>query len=316
MSLITNRVVNTDLDEELKSLGVAPSSHLKVLSEGSDGGAFFSGELFKSKMQDEPVEVAEVDENDPIDGRFVTEELLTRIAGLDLDDLSEDDIDALLQGLSEKELPEGDEELAGFAHEIEDILIERSSRRKKRGKARAHGKSKQRTKGARRVKKITRSGRAVSVMQCRQGFHASGGKCVKSGEAHLKKGRAARRKSPAKQSKARSYRTAKRLTTQRAKDLRSKLAASTDLADELRSLSLSENTDHGDFAETIERIGRVMDLISEWIDDVAVDEVLGESFENLTTGLYENEEDFDAAVRPTLNLIKRCLEEIEDAEGN
>ena len=59
-----------------------------------------------------------------------------------------------------------------------------------------------------------------------------------------------------------------------------------------------------------------MDLISEWIDDVAVDEVLGESFENLTTGLYENEEDFDAAVRPTLNLIKRCLEEIEDAEGN
>ena len=87
-----------------------------------------------------------------------------------------------------------------------------------------------------------------------------------------------------------------------------------DLASELRGMSLSESRNFGEYTETIERIGRVMDLISEWIDQPSVDEVLSEHYENLTDSLMESTEDFQEKVTPCLNVIKRCLEEIE--EGN
>ena len=283
MSLITNRVVNTDLDEELKALGVAPSSHLKVLSEGSDGGAFFSGELFKSKMQDEPVEVAE--EEDPLNSPYVNHTLLDRLEALDLESLPDEDLEAILEGLDRLVMN------PALTEEEAHLLEGRWAKIKK-------------TVGG-------------FMRRAQAGYHTVKGKIKKytAGESRKKKRKREIHMRGAGGAKADRYARTRGKTLARRRKRRG-LSTDTGLADELRSLSLSENTDHGDFAETIERIGRVMDLISEWIDDVAVDEVLGESFESLATGLYESEEDFDAAVRPTLNLIKRCLEEIEDAEGN
>ena len=344
MSIHKNRTVNTNLDEDLNSLGInANTQTLQVLSEGSDGGTFFSGSLFQhnrvdeavatqdvsalpaeekkvatgmmkkgykfiitggkskplyAKSMDHAVKVAgeigkgakvaqlegvDVEDIDPLDSEFVTVELMDRLEGLDLDAIDEDDLAEVLEGLGEKELPEDEDLIERVKNFVGDLTERRQMKRRRAG-----------GRIAKRTKRSSVKEKRASKMRYRK-----------------KKKRIARqRKRKAKGiGLTPEQKKAKRVTDQLAK------REGTELALELRSLGLNESAEsYGEYTETIERIGRVMNLISEWIDQPSVDEVLSESYENLTDSLMESTEDFQEKITPCLNVIKRCLEEIE--EGN
>lgn len=347
MSNMKNRTVNTNLDEELSSLGItANTKTLQVLSEGSDGGTFFSGSLFQHKRVDEAVatqdvsalpaeekkvahgmmkkgykfiitggnskplyaksmdqavkvageigkgakvaqlEGVDVEDIDPLDSEFVTVELMDRLEGLDLDSIDEDDLAEVLEGLGEKELPEDEdlvERVKSFVGQLTELT--RATAGKVGGKT--------------KITKMKGAAAAEAKWKSRKRRRSPKFKRMQKANARTAQGR----------------KTAKAAKKRAKKSRRRNRGEGTELALELRGLGLTESAkSYGEYTETIERIGRVMDLISEWIDQPSVDEVLSESYENLTDSLMESTEDFQEKVAPCLNVIKRCLEEIE--EGN
>jgi len=100
MAIITNRKVNTDLNEELQQLGAGVNSNdLAFLASKRLDESAFCGNLMGMAAKKE----------DALDGRFVTDELLDRVDALNIEDVSDDDLAALIDGLKAKELPEGEE---------------------------------------------------------------------------------------------------------------------------------------------------------------------------------------------------------------
>lgn len=227
---------------------------------------------------------------DPIDGPVVTVELLNRIADLDFDALSESDCDDLLDGLREKELPDGDAELAEAAEAVVKAILEAKI---VRGRA---------TKGG----KFTR---AVA------GYANIGGKIVKKSAAEVKSARLERKKSN-KRNKSKIARSRKRYdkTTGRKRE-RMGLSAD-DMSDglvlELNNI-LGESTG-GEYADTVSRIARIMRLLEHGLGE-DVGHVLESAFDKMETSLLAESEDPSRAFGPVLKVIARCLEQI-DGMGN
>lgn len=86
-----------------------------------------------------------------------------------------------------------------------------------------------------------------------------------------------------------------------------------DFASRLRSRALGESHAHVDEFGMVARIGRIFSLLSERVDESAV-EVMAEQFDLLKNGLFESESDLEAACRPSIAIIAECLKEIE--QGN
>lgn len=228
---------------------------------------------------------------DPIDGPVVTVELLSRIADLDFDALSEEDCDNLLNGLREKELPEGDDALAEAAEAVVKALLEA---RVVRGRA-------------------TKGGRFTRAMA---GFQNIGGKIVKKSAADVKKERLERKKAN-KRNKSKIARSRKRYekTTGRKRE-RMGLSAD-DMSDglvlELNNI-LGEGNQYGAYGDTVSRVARIMSLL-EAILGPKVGNVLENAYETMEGSLLAESADPQRAFGPALKVIARCLEQI-DGLGN
>lgn len=228
---------------------------------------------------------------DPIDGPVVTAELLSRIADLDFDTLSEEDCTNLLDGLREKELPDGDASLAEAAEAVVKALIEA---RVIRGRA-------------------TKGGRFTRAMA---GFTNIGGKIVKKSAADVKADRLERKKRN-KRNKSKIDRSRKRYekTTGRKRE-RMGLSAD-DMSDglvlELNNI-LGEGNQYGAYGDTVNRVARIMSLL-EAILGREVGNVLESAFETMEGSLLAESSDPQRAFGPALKVIARCLEQI-DGMGN
>jgi hypothetical protein len=237
------------------------------------------------------INAPEAEEEDSIDGKYVTMELFNRIAELELESLDCDDIDNLLEGLADKELPEGDDEIAEAAEAIVAALIE-----------------------ARRVKfKATMGGKRK--VKAATGYETRDGKIVKKKAGDVRKERMKRRKyrRRAKAKIAKYQRTrGKRLSAKRE---RMGLASDDSFSLELESiLDESVSTGFGEYEDTVSRVARVMCLIEDHLGE-EVGDVLESAYERMEEGLLSEGADAQAVMSPVLRVIARCLEEI-DAEGN
>ena len=224
---------------------------------------------------------------DPIDGPVVTVELLNRIADLDFSTLSEEDCDDLLDGLREKDLPDGDAELEEAAEAVVKAILEAKV---VRGRA-------------------TRGGRFTRAMA---GFQNIGGKIVKKSASEVKAARLERKKSN-KRNKSKIARSRKRYdkTTGRKRE-RMGLSAD-DMSDglvlELNNI-LGEST-NGVYGDTVTRIARIMRLLEHGLGS-EVGNVLESAFEKMETSLLAESEDPMRAFGPALKVIARCLELIDE----
>ena len=80
---------------------------------------------------------------------------------------------------------------------------------------------------------------------------------------------------------------------------------------------IEETTPKTLFEDTLDRMERVLALISMHCEDEAVTEVLSEAWEDATQQLHEDtdEQELMEAIKPVLSLMAHCLKQI-DEEGN
>jgi len=298
---------STKLEEDLQSLGIAgdPSDihglatmtvedavvGIGLKGHGGDGGED-GGQITEDADGNEPgdggEQVAEGAESDPIDGKFVTRELLSRIVNLPMDTMEEADFDEILEGLKTKDLPEDDEELANLAEAVVEQLVE--------GK----------------LQKI-RQAKGGFKRKAKAGFQMKGGKIkrIATGERITK--RRERKKYMRGKGKVLAKRWQRTVGKRHGKRLahRKPLSAST-LALDLGSLMAESR--HGEtFAPAVERLARIFNLLDEQIADADVCRIMEETWNSFEDSITEDttEDSFMESIRPCLMLVKRCLEHIE-----
>ena len=88
---------------------------------------------------------------------------------------------------------------------------------------------------------------------------------------------------------------------------------SSELADRLKTRALAESRSFNDEFKMIDRVGRVFNELSYFMQDDVV-EVMAEQFEILTSSLCESQSDLENALRPCIAIIAECMKEIE--QGN
>lgn len=223
-----------------------------------------------------PVDAIGADSRPPIDA-----ELLDRLESIDYEAMSDAEIKDFLDEFGEQEIDESDEELVDRVKSlIQEVKAIRIKRRVAGGSA----------------KKMT----AV----CPPGYiKDSKGKCVreKAGARAKRKRKAAKwaRSGAGKMSAQRSDRRAARFE-ERVGDLASRLRAA--------NVGTSRSVE---YAEAVDRVDRILGMLSEMYDDERVTRALAESWENLSSAICEGESDELDSLRPVLNVIKTCLEDIE-----
>lgn len=229
---------------------------------------------------------------DPIDGPVVTAELLSRIADLDFDTLSESDCDDLLDGLREKELPEGDDALAEAAEAVVKAILESKF---KIVKSTIGGKrSKRANRGYRTVDgKIEKIAAGERVAQSRK--NAKNYKKTKGKRKIYAKNRGAR------------------LAAKRERMGLSADDMSDGLVLELNNI-LGEGSEFGEYGDTVSRVARIMSLIEQLLGR-EVGDVLESAYETMQGSLLAENSDPQRAFGPALKVIARCLEQI-DGMGN
>lgn len=314
--MLTNRRIgNMDLDEELQGLGMTLDSAgvntMATVRTEDRLTAAGLGPIFEEtrlRTLAEETESAPVDEGqDSIDGKFVTRDLLRRMVDLPFDQMTEDDYSELIAKFSEKELPEGDDELASLCEMMAAELIEGKRGARVRIAMRAgKRKTQQRTQQKDRNKARIRRKKPAHKKKVKKHDREEGR--GKISDARVKTGR--------KQGKSRGE------LMRAAKDkFRSKKPMGRkeehSLATELRSLLDESRAESTPFSEAQDRIYRVFELIAEMADDDGVTEVLQETWEGFTESITEDDDEagFLEAVKPCLRVIKRCLEDIEDGDG-
>ncbi len=275
-----------DLSEELASLGVRGGIEtMQTLSTKNLTEMIYETNVVKHVAEPEQYQV---ESTDPLDGDFVTRELLDRIVGLPLEDLDEDDIDEIIDGLKSKALPE-DEEIREYATAVARALID-------------EGKKKQKIVGA--------DGKISIVMKKTGGDAAIAKKGRRKNKSKLKKAsKKYRRSAGFKMNKKKRARKGKKI-----KAAQQRIASDVTLADELRSL-LDESTGvDSSHADIVDRIGRIYELLDESIYDEGVSDVLEESFDGLCDTLTEDDSDIIDAVKPCLSVMAACLRAIDEQE--
>jgi hypothetical protein len=274
---------------------------------------------------------------DPIDGPVVTHELFSRIAALPFERMGAEDVDALLEGLKEKDLPEGDERLAARAQEIVEMLLRvKGNLDEAMGSRFAAG-----TTRKKRYHKATGAVALAMKMASRKRRRTSAGR--KSAKLQLKKSHLGRIKQlmlkrAAKlglkpkshpKSAAGLFKAAHKSTggsQGSAKRSWGTVASSSDseIALDLRSVLSESRVQSGIRAEVVERLNNIFALMSEMYASDEVDAVLEEALtpvvERATAGTLTedtlNEDEFVAALAPCLNVVTRVMESIESGDAD
>lgn len=252
----------------------------------------------------EDKEEKNVQEEDPIDGRFVTKELLNRINGLNMESLSEEDIDALLEGLKDKELSA---DLSDLAEETVRNLFEVKARIVR--KAKSGSVSRKRTK------------------LCPRGFRMVDGKCVRAaiaagGAGKLKQQARKKAKWSRSGKGAMSQKRSARWAARREGDKETQSAFAEELSTILEGHEASKMTVRD---ELIERMSNIFDLLGEEFQNEDVSKVYGDAMNKLVEsydvgrldeGVMDDDE-FIAEVSPLVTMMRKSLSKIMDGDlGN
>lgn len=255
--------------------------------------------------------------DDPIDGPMVTKELFARIRALPFDNMVAEDFEELLSELGEKTVPDEDSDLIEEAKDILGLLKEGAATRTRRFKA---GKTSRKTtfqcpQGYRAVKVGKGGGRPKCVPS-----HIAAGGMGKLNKISREKKKWAR-SGAGGMSKMRSARAEKR----RAGLGGGKTEDFSSLALELMSINESENiTESTDRENIINRVSNIFSLLSEEFMDSTVTDLYEDAMSNMlemhSAGRLDedvaNEDEFIAAIKPTIALITRSFEKIEGGLGN
>lgn len=306
--------MQTTLEEDFQAIG------MKI---GADNSAKMSGIIKEDKdnhnadkQKQDDTKQDDLDEGqDPFDGEYVTKELFDRIEALSMDDLEEEDIQKILDGLAEKKIPDNDSDILERAEKIVAVLQEAKATRQRRFKAGST---------ARKISFQCPPGmRAVSkdggVPICRPAHIVAGGmgKLAKEG----RKKRKWRRGGKGVVSQMRSVRAEKRR-----KGLRQEDSIST-FAEEL--LQIAEDVSTGSTRtvrdEIIERVINIIDLLNEeFMDDDVADiytEEVNSIIDTYEAGRLEedvmDDEEFIAELNPILTIISKSINRLDDGgQGN
>lgn len=266
------------------------------------------GKKKRSKVKTEDVDV--FTENDPIDGPVVTKELLDRIEGLNFEALTTEDIDELIEGLKQKQLPEGNAELREQAESVVRKIMETAAHKLRKFKAGATAKE--------------------TIFKCPEGKRKAPGSdrvCIPAhvaagGVGNLKKeGRLKRlwgRLAGGLKSQRKSARVEKRRAGLRKESLLSPLAQ--ELLQVTEGMHVQEGISVRD--EIVERVIMIFNFLNEEFMDKSVKEIyedqanrLIDSFEGgrLDEDILDNDE-FITELEPALKLITKSLGKLEDED--
>lgn len=231
-----------------------------------------------------PLETPAPEAADVEDDYILTMEHIEAILDLELDDISRNDLIDLVEDFEKYDVDENDAELVEAARKTVNALRDYLSEKMMYVRG---------LKG--------RSRRRV----CPPGKMAKGEKCVPVDKAarrkRNRKARLAAKKGPAKQRRRRYEKK------RRARGLDAGVEG---LIGDLRTEQFSNG--NADLAEAVDRVDRILFLISEHFDH---NEELISLFESrwtpLAEGLFESDEDAVDALRPVLSMIQKAMERIE-----
>lgn len=320
------KLVGTDLNEDLKALGVPGMTEESMarialgpsLSEQSKPKGDVCADCGKEPCtcDDEPSDDEEGDDyeeskHDPFDGPFVTPALFDRILALPFDSLSEEQVDQVIESLKAKKVPRNIEGIAEQAELVARKLMDEAVAKRTR-RSRAHSMSKK------------------ASYQCPPGMRKdpgdpSGKRCIRSVQAAGGAGKLAKIKRKSKKwarsgSGAKSKRISKRWAERRPEKQTS------DFAVELEHLLGESQEQVGNVRDEILcRIDSIVEMIVGEFDDAAVLAVFNEAIEPIAAS-YEGgrlDEDtmtadaFLAELRPVMALISKSLDRLERSDlGN
>jgi len=304
---MTRQRMKTTLEEDFSALGIKMNAGRSVKMSG----------IIEEDKNDSPQEPEkDLDEdNDPFDGEYVTNELFDRIEALPLDDLEEDDIQKVLDGLSEKKIPDNNVDILERAEKIVTALKEAKATRQRRfkGGSTARKMSFQCPPGMRAVK--TGGGTPI----CRPSHVVAGGMGKLAKEGRLKK--KWRRGGKGVVSQMRSGRVEKRRKGLRSEENMSSFAQELLLLSE--DISREESKSVRD--EIVERIVNIVDFLNEEFCDDSVADIYTESVDSVLD-MYEagrleedvmDDEEFIAELNPILTIISKSINKLDDGElGN
>ena len=287
-----NRIVRS-LSEDFSQIGFAGSAR--------DLNRMASQRLEES-LYSVPAVNSDSERLDPIDGPVVTMELFNRLADLDFDSLSEDDCDDLLNGLADKELPSGDAELAEAAEAVVKALVEARIARRRAAGSRRMIRTKRTTSTAKqKSKRYNRSAMGKKAGRLKARKTASGRLTQKQKQSARVTGIG--RTGVVAAAKGRLGRGPQSIAAD---------AVSDGLAVELESM-LGEQVSNqfGRYGETVSRVARVLSLIEEILGE-EVGDVLESAYEKMENSLLTESADPNVAFGPTIKVIARCLESIDE----
>lgn len=302
--------IKTTLEEDFQALNMNISADNSVKMSGIINEELDDTKKDKPEEQNNNLE----EEQDPFDGEFVTNELFDRIEALSLNDLEEEDIQKILDGLANKKIPDGDDDILKRAEVIVAALQEGKATRQRRFKAGST---------ARRLSFQCPPGmRAVSkdggVPICRPSHVVAGGmgKLAKEGRKKKKW----RRGGKGVVSQMRSARAEKRRVGLRRENNISPFA------EELLQISEDISTSARSVRdEIIERIVNIIELLNEEFMDEAISDIYTEAVDSVIdtyeAGRLEedvmNDEEFIAELNPILTIISKSINRLDDGEqGN
>lgn len=256
-------------------------------------------------------------EDDAIDGPMVTKELFARIRALPFDNMVAEDFEELLSELGEKEVPDSDDGLIEEAKDIIGLLKEGAATRTRRFKA--GGTSKKTSFMCPQGYRAVKVGKGGGRPKCVPSHIAAGGMGKLNKQAREK--RKWSKSGAGGMSAMRSARAEKR----RAGLGGGKTEDFSPLALELMSINESDNvTESTDRENIINRVANIFELLSEEFMDSTVSDLYEDAMSNMlemhSAGRLDedvaNEDEFIAAIKPTIALITKSFEKIEGGLGN
>ena len=308
---MTHQRMKTTLEEDFQALNISISADNSAKMYGIINEDTDNTEKIKSEEKDDDLKKGQ----DPFDGEYVTNELFNRIEALQLEDLEEEDIQKILDGLAGKKIPDGDDDILERAEKIIAALQEGKATRQRRFKAGSTARklSFQCPPGMRAVSKDG------GVPICRPSHVVAGGmgKLAKEGRKKKKW----RRGGKGVVSQMRSARAEKRRVGLRQEDTISPFV------EELLQISedISTSGTRSVRDEIIERIVNIVDLLNEEFMDGTISDIYTEAV-NSVIDTYEagrleedvmDDDEFIAELNPILTIISKSINRLDDGEmGN
>jgi len=332
---MAQRIIDSTFEQDMAALGLSTMvedqrtlAGMNVLTEDSVmGGGVKRLDTIAVSGQ------AQTEAHDPIEGPVVTRELFNRIAALPFENMSVEDLDALLEELGKKDLPEGDAALTARAQEVVEMLLRTKGKLEEGMAFRTFG-----AKSGRMTTKHRRTGTKARMANLKAKKRRKTHK-TQDKRADIKREAKAWYKNVQKIRAAKLGKRGNKLAARiAAKPFRKLLgagkrgpvggfgslgaSADSEIANDLRSVLHESRVQAGTRAEIVERLNNIFTLMAEMYDSPEVDAVLEEALipviERANAGtLVEdalNEDEFVATLAPCFNLVTRIMESIEDGE--